>query len=82
MPMTRFWISLIYPGMVNPMSQMNSYYPGAAAAYSSLSAASMAAAAAAAAAQQNAIAGLTNPNSQQVNPSWHGQLPAKRCVLT
>lgn len=52
--------------MANPMSQMNSYYPGAAAAYSSLSAASMAAAAAAAAAQQNAIAGLSNPNSQQV----------------
>ena len=48
------------------MSQMNSYYPGAAAAYSSLSAASMAAAAAAAAAQQNAIAGLANTNSQQV----------------
>lgn len=54
-------------GMANPMSQMNSYYPGAAAAYSSLSAASMAAAAAAAAAQQNAIAGLANQNSQQVN---------------
>jgi len=53
-------------GMANPMSQMNSYYPGAAAAYSSLSAASMAAAAAAAAAQQNAIAGLANSNSQQV----------------
>ena len=52
--------------MANPMSQMNSYYPGAAAAYSSLSAASMAAAAAAAAAQQNAIAGLANSNSQQV----------------
>lgn len=52
--------------MANPMTQMNSYYPGAAAAYSSLSAASMAAAAAAAAAQQNAIAGLANPNSQQV----------------
>ncbi len=54
------------PGMANPMSQMNSYYPNAAAAYSSLSAASMAAAAAAAAAQQNAIAGLANSNSQQV----------------
>ena len=53
--------------MANPMSQMNSYYPGAAAAYSSLSAASMAAAAAAAAAQQNAIAGLANPNNQQVH---------------
>lgn len=52
--------------MANPMSQMNSYYPNAAAAYSSLSAASMAAAAAAAAAQQNAIAGLANSNSQQV----------------
>lgn len=52
--------------MANPMSQMNSYYPGAAAAYSSLSAASMAAAAAAAAAQQNAIAGLANTNPQQV----------------
>ena len=51
--------------MANPMTQVNSYYPGAAAAYSSLSAASMAAAAAAA--QQNAIAGLANPNSQQVN---------------
>uniref|UniRef100_A0A0P4XKC9 Transcription factor Sox-14-like protein n=1 Tax=Daphnia magna TaxID=35525 RepID=A0A0P4XKC9_9CRUS len=56
-------------GMANPMTQMNSYYPGAAAAYSSLSAASMAAAAAAAAAQQNAIAGLANPNSQQVGSS-------------
>ena len=63
-------------GMANPMSQMNPYYPGAAAAYSSLSAASMAAAAAAAAAQQNAIAGLTNPNPQQVNPLMHGQLSA------
>ena len=52
--------------MANPMSQMNSYYPGAAAAYRSLSAARMAAAAAAAAAQQNAIAGLANTNSQQV----------------
>lgn len=50
--------------MTNPMTQMNSYYPGAAAAYSSLSAASMAAAAAAAAAQQNAM--LATPGSQQV----------------
>lgn len=57
---------ITFTGMANPMTQMNSYYPGGAvAAYSSLSAASMAAAAAAAAAQQNAIAGL-NPNSQQV----------------
>lgn len=73
MPIIRFnLVDLL--GMANPMSQMNSYYPGAAAAYSSLSAASMAAAAAAAAAQQNAIAGLTNPSPQQVNFSMHGQL--------
>lgn len=50
--------------MPNPMTQMNSYYPGAAAAaYSSLSAASMAAAAAAA-------AGLTGSSPQQVNTQF------------
>ena len=54
-------------GMANPMTPMNSYYPGGAvAAYNSLSAASMAAAAAAATAQQSAMAGLATSNNQQV----------------
>ena len=60
-------------GMANPMTQMNSYYPGGAV-YNPLSAASMAAAAAAAA-QQSAIASLANPNAQQVGYTSYDTWP-------